>query len=327
MYLFIACIVFLYVWSLVFKGRTSTFRKEKVFPLKGVLSILIVAHHITFEVDCLWLSPFHFWGAPIVSIYFFISGYGLMRSYATKGNNYLKGFLYHRIFRVVIIPFLLALVLYRCLVPDLSPIIEAVQLLIFKGLTALPHSWYVFAIIVFYVFFYISCRIGKKGGIVSLTLMCIAYSIATKSLGYDRCWYITALAFPAGAFYAGYGENIILTLKSILSYLVIPVSLLLATILYFLHYEWAYSCVYVLIPFMVITLCTKLEVEKLGDFTIIRWLSKHSYEIYLCQGIAMSLCSLRKDFFSPVEFYVLSVFILTFLFAYVVKRVGNVIMS
>lgn len=316
MFLFIAIVILLYVLSLFTRSAQVVFRKEKVFPLRGILALLIVLHHITFETDSVLLQPFHSWGAPVVSVFFFISGYGLMTSYNNHGPGYLSGFVKHRMFDSVTIPFLLSLVLYRCLAEAPSPI-EAVSLLMKGGIPPLPHSWYVFVILAFYLFFYLSCRIMKgKYVLLILAVLCIAYSMGVRQLGYARCWYISALAFPAGAFYACYQEQLLSLFRN--RHLVIPVCLLLSMSIYLSHNEIGYMLVYILIPFMVIYLCSVLGVERLGNVKAIRFLSNVSYEIYLCQGIAM-LLSWRSSLAQSTAGYVLSVFLLTFLFAYAVR--------
>ena len=77
------------------KKQPNEFGRGKVFPLKGILAVLIVLHHLTYEIKSPLLQPFHSWGAPIVSVFFFISGYGLMTSYKNKGKHYLSGFIKH----------------------------------------------------------------------------------------------------------------------------------------------------------------------------------------------------------------------------------------
>lgn len=81
---------------------------EVTLPLRGVLAMGIVIHHISLRVvdaipGGMWIFPqFQFWGAPIVAVFFFLSGYGLMVSLITKGENYLDGFLKKRLLKIVL---------------------------------------------------------------------------------------------------------------------------------------------------------------------------------------------------------------------------------
>ena len=94
-------IIFLWaIWGAFRRSVSLTpFTMEATLPLRGVLAIGIVIHHISLRVvdaipGDMWIFPqFQFWGAPIVAVFFFLSGYGLMVSLITKGENYLDGFL------------------------------------------------------------------------------------------------------------------------------------------------------------------------------------------------------------------------------------------
>lgn len=318
MLLFIVCVIILYLLSLFSKGGVS-FNKEKVVPLKAILALLIVLHHISLETSVKWLQPFNSWGAPIVSIFFFISGYGLMVSYNNKGDGYLNGFVKRRIIVTLLLPFLLALLLYRSVAIDLPGAIESICLLLKNGIVTLPHSWYVFAIFVLYIAFYLSCKVAKgKKSLFLLILLCAVYIIVTKHQGYARCWYISILAFPAGVIYAYYSRHFITQIYKYTRWIV-PVCLLLAAVFYLLKSELGYMLVYVFIPLIIIYLCSTLNVEQLSRIGGIRWLSEISYEIYLCQGIA--ICLLEKFAIEMIPcIYIISVYLLTILLAYVVHQ-------
>ena len=318
MSLFIACIILLYLFSLLSGGGSISFKKEKVVPLKAILALLIVLHHISLETGVKWLQPFNSWGAPIVSIFFFISGYGLMASYNSKGVGYLTGFVKHRIIETLFLPFLLALLLYRSVVTGLHGIIETVCLLLKNGIVTLPHSWYIFAIFVLYIAFYLSCKLMKgKKALFLLILLCVVYIIATKLQGYARCWYISILAFPAGVTCAYYSKHIIKISKY--SRFFVPICVLIAAVLYLSKSELGYMFVYVFIPLIIIYLCSTLKVERLSRIRVVRWLSEISYEIYLCQGIA--ICLLGKFAIEMMPcIYIISVYLLTILLAYVVHQ-------
>lgn len=76
MIFFLIIIVLLYILSFrSFNERVSPFNKEHVSILKGVMAMSIVAFHLSYQTDD-WLFMFSSWGAPVVSIFYFISGYG-----------------------------------------------------------------------------------------------------------------------------------------------------------------------------------------------------------------------------------------------------------
>lgn len=319
MLLFVTCIIILWLWTVIQKKQPDEFGKEKVFPLKGILAVLIVLHHLTYEIEVTLLQPFYSWGAPIVSVFFFISGYGLMTSYKNKGKQYLSGFIKHRMFDAVMLPFLLALLLYRGMASELPNVADAILLLITKGVTTLPNSWFVFVILIFYGCFLFFLKIrGEKRLLSLLVLSCITYSIIAYRLGYDRCWYISALAFPAGCFFACHWRTFF---KCSFRWRiwVIPICLTFISVLYLLHYEAGYMLIYIFIPLMIIYLCSSLNIERLGKVKVVRLLSYISYEIYLCHGIAIFLLN-ETGLIQLSGIYALCVFLLTFIFAIIVKQ-------
>lgn len=325
MFLFIFCIIVLYALSF-FSGKKDLeiFGKEKVIPLKGISAILIVVHHLSFQTH--WLSTFYSWGAPIVSIFLFISGYGLMKSYRSKGEVYLSAFVLNRIVKSLLLPFALAWLLYRIINYNSAPDIPtALGDLLVNGHTLLPFSWYVFAILLFYLSFYAVCKILSrrvKSTILILFCIVVGYIALTKHLGYERCWHISSLAFPFGILYAEYEMKFhrFWSTSIIRYYLTVPVCLLLIALCVFTKNETAYMLVYVLIPFTIACLFSKVNVERLNESGPVRVISGISYEIYLCQGISMSL--LRGNYLSIHSdmLYILFTLLLTILLAYGIKK-------
>ncbi len=75
--------------------------KDNTDSLKGVLAILVLACHLRGQLSCLndtivgqilTVS-----GYLAVSVFLFLSGYGLQTSYEKKGNEYIAGFQKQRI--------------------------------------------------------------------------------------------------------------------------------------------------------------------------------------------------------------------------------------
>lgn len=88
--------------------------------LRGFAAIGIILHHISQE-DAFQnasqygqqneLSFFLNFGFKLVAIFFFCSGYGLVKSYETK-RNYLKGFLKNRVLKTILVPFYVSVIIY-----------------------------------------------------------------------------------------------------------------------------------------------------------------------------------------------------------------------
>ena len=124
----------LLIWTVCALGSHTfmgvQFSKQATVPLRGLLATGIVLHHLSLRLveaspDCSWIwSQFSFWGAPIVAVFFFLSGYGLMVSLITKGQKYLDGFLKKRLLKIV-------LPLVLC-----SIVFEATSITLWEGKTA-----------------------------------------------------------------------------------------------------------------------------------------------------------------------------------------------
>lgn len=322
MILFIVCVLALYLISF-FPTDTISISKDKTTALKAIMAVLIVFHHLSLQ-GISFLQTFHSWGAPIVSLFLFLSGYGLIKSLCTKGEAYLSNFFVHRIIKGIVIPFLIAWAIYRLLnIMSLPNIFKELEALIYNGTTILPHSWFIFAILYFYVSFYISYKyFNNKVRFLVLIVLIILFELWCQYWNYDRCWYISAFGFPTGILIGQYENKIIKYLKgSIRYYSVIPISLSITALCVYAKIEIAYMLVYILIPIMFATLLFKVKLENLIRFKIIRYLSSISFEIYLSQGISM--CLLRGPFLNLESdyLYVTLTLVLTVVIATFIKQI------
>lgn len=325
MILFVSCICLLYLLSL-FSRKAENLNKGKTSVLKGVMAIIIVLHHMSLQgIES--LAQFFSWGAPIVSVFFFISGYGLSLSFFSKGNTYLSNFISHRIFRNLLLPFILAWALYRIInwrvLPDL---VTEIDNLVFKGIPLLPHSWYVFAIFLFYIFFYIACKLCKRNFPFVILALTIIYILICEYAGFDRCWYISSIAFPTGIFAGKYINSLKEFISSRTRYFIfVPLCISLIGLFVYSGNEILYMFVYILIPIMITMICMKINLEELCRFKLVGFLSGISYEIYLCQGISMSICRGNRYYIENDYIYIISVLIMTAVLAFLVSKVKIVL--
>ena len=198
------------------------------------------------------------------------------------------------------LPFIIfAAVYFALLQPDIN-ICYAIKVFFSSGNVIVPNSWFVFAILLYYIFFWLSCKLlNGKYVIAVLSVFTIAYILFTVSLGYARHWYIEILVFPFGVIYSKY-ENKLQTIymHKRIYMMVAPVCLIAICLFYVLgvkYNELYFMPVYVLINFLVVSLLAKVKIERLSNFRVVKFLSGISYEIYLYHGIIMAL--LNKDAF------------------------------
>lgn len=103
--LFIAVIIYLLPINRNYLSVQST------VGLRGFLALGIIFHHLTQWVSTgVEFENFSYMGTYIVSIFFFLSGYGLYFQNEKK-ENYMDGFLYKRLSKILI-PFLFISLIY-----------------------------------------------------------------------------------------------------------------------------------------------------------------------------------------------------------------------
>lgn len=292
------------------------------------MALLIVADHLNFFLDLGWLKPARELGAPIVSMFFFISGFGLVRSWQSKGPAYLNSFLRKKFLRIVL-PALFALAAYYLLLwnPGRDYPGEWKNLLLY-GTPVLPFSWFAEAIVFFYLVYYCSFRFLKgKWRAAGLMTGTIAWMAATILAGYDWCWWICSLSFPSGAFFA-YKEKEIYAFceeKPYRYYALLGLMSILFVALYLPRNPYLWTLCYVLIPTIVALLVARLPLGRLHG-PVITFISGISYEIYLCQGIPMELFRDSIPISSPLLF-IAAVYALTILLAFAVNKLSGLISS
>lgn len=96
----------------LFWGRLSNtsivntpFDLPHTLPLRGILAILVILCHTIYYYQsyCNFVATdLGLIGAPSVSCFFFLSGYGLMTSMKYKGKNYLQCFFKKRLSKLLI---------------------------------------------------------------------------------------------------------------------------------------------------------------------------------------------------------------------------------
>lgn len=275
-----------------YRGLNS-FDVATTLPLRGLLALLIVSHHLGQNSEIYPLSDFMAGiGAPIVAVFFFISGYGLSISYKAKGAAYLDNFLKKRLGKLLpkfVVLTVVMMIIYHFF-SDNSLEIQLIKF-IKQGWTPLPNSWFIYAIVYVYISFYIcslcvkdSCRLG-----ISFTVASVLYIWLTCNiLHFQDYWYITIICVNLGYFVAYYEEKITVIVENykMVCYTslcaVLPVSFIMARLKGGLFTEvWMMS----------IPLSVYIVVRTLGFFHW-KWLQKigiFSLELYLIHGIPLGI--------------------------------------
>jgi peptidoglycan/LPS O-acetylase OafA/YrhL len=172
-------------------------------PLRGILALLVVACHMQIFFPVHHANVFQYTGVSSVAVFFFISGYGLMKSFLSKGERYLQGFLPKRFGKIL--PLLICL----------SVVNSALRMwhnhetlgYIFGGIgipaqRPLNFSWFMYAISYVYLVFYVAARWGKNGKSVIrwMTIAVILYIGAwyLKPFMHINHWYTAIISVVSG---------------------------------------------------------------------------------------------------------------------------------
>lgn len=179
--------------------------------LKGLLAFGIIFHHLSQWITSgTEFSHFSYMGTYIVSIFFFLSGYGLYFQNEKK-KNYMDGFLYKRLTKILI-PFLFIsfiYLVYRVLNGQIINVTFFLDLFQY-GSTVIFNGWFVNIIILMYLFFYVSFKFSKNTlvSILINTLLIFVYIIIAMKLKYGFWWYNSSFPFALGLLWRKYQEKI-----------------------------------------------------------------------------------------------------------------------
>lgn len=161
----------------------------------GIFAILIMVHHLAQElVDEPAIKGFLFledWGVCFVGVFFFFSGYGLMKSILTK-QDYLNGFFKKRFIKILI-PFygsILVFLFYNIAIGESYKASETIAYVTGWKLIN-PHMWYMIEIALLYTIFYMIFRFVKN---INMALILTGASIipiviGSLFLGHGEYWF------------------------------------------------------------------------------------------------------------------------------------------
>lgn len=329
----------LLIWTVCALGSHTfmgvQFSKQATVPLRGLLATGIVLHHLSLRLveaspDCSWIwSQFSFWGAPIVAVFFFLSGYGLMVSLITKSQKYLDGFLKKRLLKIV-------LPLVLC-----SIVFEAISITLWGGQIAdfrkdwpfLPNCWFCVTIIIYYFAFYITALLFKSSPIkvaYSMWLFSFVYVFLFKVMDFYNWWYQMVLSINIGmtlAYYETAIRNVLYKYKRTI--------VLLLFLLTFLSAYWA-SCsktdnfpVGMMVLSLVVGLLiySSLCLRPIKSNRLLTFFGRYSFEIYLIHGAVISVLFGMAYTYIPRWWHVFTIltFLATFFFAWILRKVMKVV--
>lgn len=328
-------LILLWLFAGVFKtigsrNALNPFDRSATIPLRGILAIMIIIHHCPLDRpnEFSSISFADGWGGSVVSIFFLLSGYGLVRSFHLKGKAYLKGFFYKRLSRILI-PAIIVLFAH-----------VAVEVFVTGGdwysflfkishpLITLPHYWYLVTIIIFYVIYWCLFKILGDSwfSVVIICSSAILYFLIVKDyLHLTENWYHSIHGFAIGTIIAKIEPccwSYIQSHKR--TYLIMSFMIMLAICTYFfigcyIHFlpGWG-TQFFFFVPFMVYV-CNSLI--SLPRCKMLSFLGGISLEVYLVHVSVMRLLApIINSMINSAPVLFISVLSLSIFFAWILKK-------
>lgn len=290
--------------------------------LKGIFANTVLLHHLNQNTavlnGCFLDNIFQTLGYLSVSVFLFLSGYGLTVTYNIKGEKYIKGFPKNRILPFYIQNLILIgiyLIFWLIIGEKLS--VRRIILSFFFGHTVIKYGWYIQTTLLLYLLFYLSHKFkNKTARIITFIGGYAFYFILCRLNNCWEMWYVSILAFATGVFYAKFYKkmhfNIIilsvcfLTLYILSNFVVLNNNLTL--ILKML------SCV--IFPLLIVNFKKIFPCKS----SFLKHISRLCFEFYVLQGLFITLFHSEIFYIKNDTLYIIIVVLSTYLFSEILNK-------
>ncbi len=222
-------IVVLLIPCLAIKKRTDAdgeiLDSRSTTSIKGVLCLYVMLHNLGLDYkgnSQVALIICEHTGGIAVGIFFFLSAYGIIRSYQKYGNKYLKKLIFSNCLKLYIVSVLINVLTYFVYLKDNfttpNAILSIFNLEVFNGFLRINrHGWYISTIIVLYLIFaliYFACSKLKTNNkfLIAGTLLSVSiilFRIIVPNIASGGGTYTREIdAFIIGIIYATYYNKI-----------------------------------------------------------------------------------------------------------------------
>lgn len=304
--------------------------------IRGLLAIIIVLHHLTDQIAVadsgIIFRSFNYIGFLAVSVFFFISGYGLQKQYINN-ENYKKGFLKKRLPGVLFPYIIINLVVWALSFTADAPYSAKDVLMGFvNGNPMVTHSWYIISILIFYIVFWALMMLCKKRYTLMLlggAIYYVLYALFCIKMGYGAWWYNTAHLLVIGMFWALFEEKILNVLKKrfwTVSLSAFAIFAVLFLIIRKIPDNGLPKNSIFAAGFFVLFLLLFLMKVKIGN-PILKYLGGISLELYLCHSIFLSLFRSAHIYIENNILYALAAIGASVIFAHLFNRLDKWILQ
>lgn len=329
--IFILLLMSLFVYFIP-KANVDYLSNKSTKSLKGLLALFIIFHHVSQKITTgANFSNFEYMGRYIVTLFFFLSGYGLYFQYSNDAT-YMENFLRKRLTRIFI-PFFVFIVIYVIYRASLGEVVNVDFFLSFwrDHSNIIYNGWFINSIIVLYVIFYVSFKKkDSKIAIFKLVFFTLVYIFWKAYQNHGDWEYVSIMAFFLGVFWMKDRSLIDKFIEKNYFVLLVSFSILMYV---FRHYEVIMKNIGITNKYVyygiVGNLCTMIFVvyfllltNKLNfSNKYLDFLGNISFEIYMIHGLVMHY--LGKFFVSSAVndvIYTIVVLLVSIVFAYCIKK-------
>ncbi|AGK95897.1 acyltransferase family protein [Clostridium pasteurianum] len=314
--------------SNIFKKNTynsNYLSKDNTNILKGLSVVIIIIHHLSLFLvnDGIFKTIFSRMGFLAVSIFLFVSGYGLMVQFTRKKERYFKGYFKNKILRLYLIFFcanIISTLLSNIFLNNQYTIIDIIKSSLLMNFADGRVLWFVAVILYFYIIFYIAFKLFNKNTAILLMSVSLGIWIALNIFLHHGAWYYnSAICFPLGIIVAEYNEQIFKVAKKY--YLLVLSANVVLFLLGMTFYIKGIDKLQFIIPifFVILILSLLMKVNLKSQFFY--FMNGISFEFYLFQLIALNIVFQTKNEISSLFF------LLAFLITVILSKILNVFVS
>ncbi len=192
-------ILFVFLWGMKFAGFKGKYHEDFMSvsatkSLRGFAALLVLFHHISQEqpfMDADIIQAFYRIGPALVAVFFFCSGYGLIKNMDSK-PDYFKGFLKKRIGLGLLIPFYVNIFMYGIYFLISGERFEPIQWVTnLLGVTMMnAFAWFPIVLALLYLAFYVIFKHikNRKIGFLLMLLVIVAQGVFFCYWGHFAWW-------------------------------------------------------------------------------------------------------------------------------------------
>ena len=269
---------------------------EKGRSFRGILALTVVCHHLAEKTgDSSLFHLFVFPGFLPVAYFFFLSGYGLQKSYARKPGY--RGSILKKRIPSVLVPYLFVTALYWFLSwAEGAPYSVGEVLRSFAvGDPIARFTWYIVFVLLLYGGFYLTTALYRGDrtiGVFWNLLLVACLVIFFRKSSFPMFWYSSCMTYPLGVLWAMKEENWLPFVKGhwwLLAGILIPAfgAVFLATMVW-MDASWV-LLLYWLSGIAFTMVCLLLQMKVTFGNRLLKTLGDCSMEIYMLQGLFMTL--------------------------------------